>query len=166
MVRGFVELEAAKAVLLGESQSGVAADEVVPALQQLEEFRNSLCQVDHLLVAAVERFGLAEQQCVSSVEKLMAQVLQISMAEAKRRVRAAAGVGPRYVDVGGTVAGGAAGAGGGTGGGSGRSGRGGSDRAGVDEGRIWSPRTEVAETEECLVGYGQVFEPTELERDV
>ena len=88
-------MEAAKSVLLRELAAGLAAAEVLPAMERLEAFRNSLWQADQLLIVAAQRFALAERHCVSSVEKLVAQVLRISHGEAKRRVRATAAVGPR-----------------------------------------------------------------------
>ena len=94
-VAGFSELEAAKCLLLETLRRGIGAAEVLSALQDLEAFRNSLCQVDHLLIQAVERFALSEHHCVSSVEKLLSQVLRIGHGEAKRRVRAAVALGPR-----------------------------------------------------------------------
>ncbi len=99
-IPGFAELEAAKALLLESLTRGVSEDEILPALQQLEGFRNSLWQADHLLVQAVQRCGLTEKHCVSSVEKLVAQALRISYGDAKRRVRAAAALGPRTSMVG------------------------------------------------------------------
>lgn len=94
-IGGFAELEAAKQLLLASLVQGVAADDVLPALQELESFRNSLCQADHLLIQAADQHGLAERYCFSSVEKLVAQALRISYGEAKRRVRAAVTLGPR-----------------------------------------------------------------------
>ena len=94
-VAGFVELEAAKCLLLETLGRGIGAAEVMPALQDLEAFRNSLCQVDHLLIQAVERFALTEHHCVSSLEKLLSQALRIGHGEARRRVRAAVALGPR-----------------------------------------------------------------------
>jgi hypothetical protein len=95
VVPGLTELEAAKQLLLAALVRGVAADDVLPALQELEAFRNSLCQADHLLIQAADQHGLAERYCVSSVEKLVAQALRISYGDAKRRVRAAVTLGPR-----------------------------------------------------------------------
>ena len=92
---GFGALAAARTVLLAELSAGLSADQVLPAMQRLEEFRHSLAQADHLLIQALETFALAERHCVSSAEKLVAQVLSISPGDARRRVRAAAAVGPR-----------------------------------------------------------------------
>lgn len=89
------QLDAAKNVLLESLSAGISKDDILPALQQLEEFRNSLSQADHYLIDAAQRCALAEKHCLSSVEKLLAQALRISPGDAKRRVRAAAALGPR-----------------------------------------------------------------------
>lgn len=94
-IPGFAELEAAKVVLLAALAQGVGKEQVIPGLQQLEEFRNSLSQADHLLIAEAKAHALPEHYAVSTAEKLVAQALRISYGDAKRRVRAAADCGPR-----------------------------------------------------------------------
>ncbi len=130
-------------------------------MQQLEGFRNSLWQADHLLVQAVQRCGLTEKHCVSSVEKLVAQALRISYGDAKRRVRAAAALGPRTSMVGEPVP-------------AVRPALAAAQAAGeigpfavdlidrtLTKVEILAP-DQVAETERVLVGHGRVFEPVEL----
>ena len=94
-IPGLTELHAAKRVLLDALGQGIAEDDILPAMQELEAFRNSLWQADHLLIRLVEHSELTTKHCVSSVEKLVAQALRISYGDARRRVRAVAAVGPR-----------------------------------------------------------------------
>ena len=160
-VTGFAELEAAKSLLLESLTRGIPEDDILPALQQLETFRNSLWQADHLLIQAVERSDLTAKHCVSSVEKLVAQALRISHGDAKRRVRAAAALGRRSSMLGEPLP-------------PLRPELAAAQAAGevspfvveviertLTKVEILAP-DQVADTEQILVGHGRVFEPVEL----
>lgn len=160
---GFAELEAAKSLLLDALSHSVADDDLLPALQQLESFRNSLWQADVLLIRQIERSTLTAKYCVSSVEKLVAQALRISYGDARRRVRVAAAVGPRHSMLGATLPAARP-----------------EVAAALAAGEVGPlaidlvDRTlvrielvapaEVAATESLLVSYARSFEPTELSR--
>ena len=160
-IPGLAELCAAKQVLLDALDQGIAEADILPAMQELEAFRNSLWQADHLLIRAIERSELTTRHCVSSVEKLVAQTLRISYGDARRRVRAVAAVGPRTTMLGEPLA-------------PVRPELAAAQRTGavspvvVDLIECTLARVEilapdqVSATETLLVGHGKTFEPVEL----
>lgn len=63
--------------------------------QRVEQIRNRMPLIDHVLIADAERSGLANEFCYPSVTMMLSKALRLSPGEAASRVRAAQAVGRR-----------------------------------------------------------------------
>jgi len=74
---------------------GVDDTGLVGFLQGFERIRNRMPLVDHRVIADAQARDLPETLCQGSMRRVLTAALRISPAEAARRVRSAAAVGPR-----------------------------------------------------------------------
>jgi hypothetical protein len=81
--------------LLGVDLASVSGDGLLEAARRFETLRRRLPVFDHALITEVDTRGLAHELCVPSTAALWRGLLNISPGEAKRRVGAAAALGPR-----------------------------------------------------------------------
>src|SRR6266849_3772485 len=95
---GQVALSDAVGSYLGELADTVAKSsdaDLIAEVRELEVLRRRLAAADHLLIAALERRGIAGLVGPSSTSELLQDVLRLSPREANARVQAAAALGPR-----------------------------------------------------------------------
>jgi hypothetical protein len=95
---GQVALSDAVGSYLGELADTVAKSsdaDLIAEIRELEVLRRRLAAADHLLVAALERRGIAGVVGPSTTSELLQDVLRLSPREANARVRAAEALGPR-----------------------------------------------------------------------
>src|ERR1700733_2484715 len=88
-------LEGGLDALLGVDLVALDRDGLLGLVGRFEAFRRRLAVVDHRLVAELDDRGVAADVCMTSTAVLLSRVLRGSPAEAKRRMRAAADLGPR-----------------------------------------------------------------------
>jgi Domain of unknown function (DUF222) len=74
---------------------GVDRDGLLEVLRRFETVKRRMAVLDHALVAQLDDRRIAAELCAPSTASLLRGLLRISPAEAGRRVRAAADLGPR-----------------------------------------------------------------------
>jgi hypothetical protein len=75
--------------------TGLDGDDVLGVLRAVEAEHRRLAVVDHALIGEVEQRGLAVERGCASTERLLRQLLRVSVGEAGARTRAARDLGPR-----------------------------------------------------------------------
>jgi hypothetical protein len=88
-------LSAGLDALLAVDLVGLDRDALLDVTRRFEQFKRRLPVADHALVAELRDRSVAREMCVVSDAALLRGLLRISPSEAKRRVRAAADLGPR-----------------------------------------------------------------------
>ena len=89
--------------LLAVDLVGLDRDALLDVTRRFEQFKRRLPVADHALVAELRDRSVAREMCVVSDAALLRGLLRISPSEAKRRVRAAADLGPRRTFTGETL---------------------------------------------------------------
>lgn len=98
-----VELSSAVQAYLDSTASGLnrlSDADVLAELRELELLRRRLAVADHALIGEVDRRGLAGRLVMATTSAVLQGLLRLSPHEAKRRVEAARGCGPRQALIG------------------------------------------------------------------
>ena len=95
MSSALAQLDAAVDVVLAESTSRLDDEAVVDRARVVERVRRRLAAVDHQTVVELEVRAVGRRRLLKGTAGLLSEVLRIDLSEARRRVSAAAELGPR-----------------------------------------------------------------------